>query len=203
VAGSGVDVTTGVSAPSVKVHVPAAPWTTVSVVNAPPSNPTSEIVSISSNNKSPAESGTRSSTSVGRNLGDVTEVKGPTVGDSPPILMSAEIAVPAVVSITMMPPSVQPDPEHDTLGPAYRLPDTSNVTSSARATPATAPNSTTRMIHKDFCIFQIPPRRARGQRSDTCQGLAFTRTIVADIAILKRHDLLTPGTGHTANNCRS
>jgi hypothetical protein len=50
------------------------------------------------------------------------------------------------------------------------------------------------MIHKDFRIFEIPPRHAQLEDRRTPLGLAFTSTIVADLAMLKQNDLPTPGT---------
>jgi hypothetical protein len=85
-------------------------------------------------------------------------VKGPTLGDSPFIVTSAEMIAPVVLLITMSPPSVQPETEHDALPVGDRLPDTSSVTISARAAGAAmTTNSTARIIHNDFRIFSILP----------------------------------------------
>src|SRR5260370_22856511 len=79
-----------------------------------------------------------------------------------------------------------------------RLPVYVYVNVSARALGTPMAVNSNGMIHKDFRIFLIPPRRARREDTNTRGNLLFACTITADLALLKRNDLPTPGMQVTA-----
>jgi hypothetical protein len=56
-----------------------------------------------------------------------------------------------------------------------------------------------RLVHPNGTM---PSPRAQDEDRHTAMALLLTRTITADLAMLKRNVLPTPGTEHTANKCR-
>jgi hypothetical protein len=152
---------TGVRAPAVRLHpsMPFASATELRVESGPPSYPTKDPM-IGVENMSSASAVVEGEVAIESCVRPekmnipLFAVNGPTVGVSPLIVTSSEMIASVVLSITMSPPSVQPETEHDVPPKGDRLPDTSSVSESAWTLGALiATNSIASRIHCDFLIY--------------------------------------------------